>query len=69
MGNKPITVLRAEFIKDIVGTINASHLPAFIKVEVLERVLAQLRPQVDAELKRDTSAYESANHNDKQEEE
>lgn len=65
--NKPITVERADFINAICKTINASPLPAFVKVEVLERVLDQLRPQIDAQYQQDAAFYKQQVEQEKQE--
>jgi hypothetical protein len=46
---KPIIVARHECIEQICNTLNGSTLPAFVKVEVLERILKELYPLVESE--------------------
>lgn len=57
---KPITITRNEYMTAICNITNQSAIPAFVKVEVLECVLRELRPMMDAELKRDMAAYRAA---------
>lgn len=66
MVTKPITVSRMEFVESLCDMINASPLPAFVKVEVLERVLDQLRPQIDAQYQQDAAAYKRQVEQEKQ---
>ena len=60
MQKKPITLARNEYMQGIVNLTNNFMLPAFVKVDVLEHILAELRPLVDAELKRDEARYREA---------
>ena len=53
MAHKPLTVARRDYVEDIVNITNKTDLPMFVKVEVLERVLDEMRPLADNELKRD----------------
>ncbi len=54
---KPITVARRDYMSLICEATNTCGLPAFVIVEVLENILNQMRPAMDAELKRDEAAY------------
>lgn len=49
-----------EYMQQIVESTNASPLPAFVKVDVLEQALAEMRKIADSELKRDQAQYMSA---------
>lgn len=56
--NKPITVLREEFVDGLAELINSSALPAFVLSEVMERTLNQLRALEAEQYKRDKAAWE-----------
>ena len=56
----PISVVRYECINKICNILNESKLPVFVKVDFLERILNELRPQVDIEYQRDKANYESS---------
>lgn len=60
MVSKPITVARNEYMKAICDISNNSGLPAFVMLEVVERLKSQLEHLVQAELERDTAAYQQA---------
>lgn len=60
MITKPITIARNEFMQAICDISNNSGLPAFVMLEVVERLKSQLEGLVQAELERDTVAYKSA---------
>ena len=71
MANKSIVVARQDFINDLVGVINAYKLPAFVKVEIMERALSQLKSLEDAELQQELTRYnqelnDSAEEHDKE---
>ena len=55
--NKPITVIRQEYLQEIVNATNSCALPSVFKADVLETALRQLRANADDELKRDMEAY------------
>ena len=57
--DKPITVQRFECLAKLVDVLNDNSLPAFVKVEIMERILNELRPEVDAEYQRDIRAYQN----------
>ena len=59
MALKPITVARHDYMAAVCKATNESRLPAFVVVDVLEKVLAELRPAMDAELKHDSATYEA----------
>lgn len=54
---KPIVVARFEALNQICGALNVSGLPAFVKVELLERILNELRPQIDLEYRQANEYY------------
>lgn len=60
MALKPITVAQREYKAAIYDLTNYSGLPAFVMIDVLERVVNQLRPLVDEEYKKDSAEYQAA---------
>lgn len=61
---KPITIARRDYINSICDVTNNSGLPAFVLVEVLEKVLSQLHQQEESELKRDEALWHKAQTED-----
>lgn len=57
MTQKPITLARQDYINKLCEVTNNSGLPAFVTVEVLEKLLVELRKGVELELKRDEAEY------------
>ena len=55
--NKPITIIRQEFIQSICGLCNSTDLPAFVKADVVEKVLKELIKASDQEYQRDAASY------------
>lgn len=55
--NKPITMLRQEYLEAVVKLTNDSPLPAFIKADVMTICLQELKKLTDEELRRDTQEY------------
>jgi len=68
MANKPLTVARRDYVEDIVNITNKADLPMFVKVEVLERMLDEMRPLAETELKRDEASYRAALQEEKEKE-
>lgn len=66
MVQKPLTVARRDYVEDIVNVTNKAELPMFVKVEVLESVLDEMRPLADNELKRDEASYRAALQEEKE---
>ena len=60
MIQKPLTVARRDFVQDLVNLVNRTELPTFIKLEVMERILDEMRPLIDTELKRDEATWRAA---------
>ena len=60
MTNKPISLARKEYIQTICATTNNCGLPAFVVVDVLERILSEMRKAADTELKRDEAMWHKA---------
>lgn len=56
----PITIARNDCINRVCDALNESGLPAFAKVDLMERILAELRPMMDVEYQKDLEAYRSA---------
>ena len=59
MNRKPITVTRNEYIQKLCDVTNSVQLPAFVKADVVERLLGELRKMAESELERDTRKYET----------
>lgn len=59
MATKPITVTRTDFMDALANLINSYDLPAFVKLEVIERLKSQLENFVQAEYERDLAAYQA----------
>ena len=57
---KPITVMREEFIGGVVALVNESTLPAFVKLDVLTNCVRELQALAKAEYQRDLDALKSA---------
>lgn len=55
--NKPMTLERFEYMKQIVAITNSCKLPAAFKADVLESALSELRALAEQELKRDMETY------------
>lgn len=60
---KPITIRRAECIDGICTAINASGLPAFVVVEILDRIRADAQRMMDQEYQRDIAMYKESDDN------
>ena len=60
MIQKPITLAREEFIQAVCDTCNKADIPAFVKIDVLERALNELRKVQETELKRDEAEFRAA---------
>ena len=59
--NKPITVLRHEYIDGIINLSNEIGLPAFVKAEVLKSILEEMQSLAVKEYQNDLAAYNSQN--------
>ena len=57
---KPITIARDDFIHCIATACNESDLPAFVKADVLEKLLVVLQDQIEKEYRRDAEMYQNA---------
>lgn len=57
MSTKTLTMMRQEYVQQIVDATNACRLPAVFKADVLEDALRQLRVIAERDLKRETEAY------------
>lgn len=57
---KPITLIRAEFIKNITQTINTSQLPAFVIEPILSSLLEEVRTVAKRQYEIDKTKYEQA---------
>ena len=59
MALKPITVARRDYMAAVCEATNNSGLPAFVVVDVLEKVLNKMRSAADTEVQRDFARYEA----------
>lgn len=57
---KPLTIARKEYIDSIINATNASNLPAFVIVEVLEKMISEMKKMASTELKRDEALWHKA---------
>lgn len=61
MSDKPLSIVRREFIEDICRLVNNAGLPGFVVVDCLERILTEARNLADAEYQRDAQMYAETN--------
>lgn len=61
MNNKPITIIRDEFINNLVDLCNNSDLPFFIIEDVLKNTLQEVHGASLRQLEEDKKRYEEAN--------
>ena len=57
---KPLTLARRDYIQSVCDLTSKSGLPAFVVADVLESVLAQIRIEVESEIKRDEAMWRKA---------
>lgn len=60
MVDKPISLKRKEYIQAICSITNNCGLPAFVVVDVLDRILIEMRNAADMEIKRDEAMWHKA---------
>ena len=64
---KPASIRRKECIDKLCNTINEAGLPAFVVVDIVERLLTECRTLAEQEFRRDVEAYhEQAKHEQKE---
>jgi hypothetical protein len=59
MNNKPITILRDEFIQNVVNLCNESGLPFFVIEDVLSGLLKETHAASIKQLEEDKKLYEA----------
>lgn len=59
MNNKPITILRDEFIQNVVNLCNESGLPFFVIEDVLSDILKEIHGASIKQLEEDKKRYEA----------
>ena len=59
MMDKPLTIRRHELIDKLCNAINEAQMPAFITVDILERILIEMKKLSDVEYANDLKSYES----------
>ena len=57
--DKPITVKREEFISNTISLVNTSGLPAFVMLDILQRVQNELVEEEKKQLNRDMEVWEN----------
>lgn len=55
---KPITILKSEFVENITNTVNSSGLPFFAIRQVLTELLEAVRQAEEAQEQKDRAEYE-----------
>lgn len=60
--NKPITVIRAEFISNLTNLINESMLPFFIVEPILKDVYLEVKEGAQKQYELDVRKYEQAKY-------
>lgn len=58
--NKPITIVRAEFISNLVNLINKSTLPPFVMEPILKEVYSEVKTLAQKQYEMDVAKYEQA---------
>lgn len=58
--NKPITIVRAEFISSLVNLINNSTLPPFVMEPILKEVHSEMKTLSQRQYEMDMAKYEQA---------
>ncbi len=58
--NKPITILRDEFIKNLTELINKSNLPLFVIESILKDTYFDVKPLVQKQLENDLRNYQKS---------
>ena len=56
--NKPLTLLREEFLAKHIELVNTSGLPAFILADIMEDALRQLRILAKDQYEKDKAAFD-----------
>lgn len=58
--NKPITLMKNEYIENLVKVTNASPLPAFLKIYILRDIISELNTLAQQQEQSDCAAYDKA---------
>lgn len=56
--NKPITLMRQEFIENVVKTVNESKLPLIIIEPVMRNLLNEIQKSLKQQIEADRTEYE-----------
>lgn len=57
---EPLSIKRKNYVATVANATNNSGLPAFVVVDVLERILSEMKKAADAEIKRDEAMWHKA---------
>ena len=60
--NKPITIVRAEFVSNLTKLINESSLPPFIIEPILKDMYVEIRDIAEKQYELDRAKYEQLKH-------
>ena len=58
--NKPITMIRAEFVQNLVNSINTSELPLFIIESILKDTYLEVKAAAQRQYEADIAKYEQS---------
>lgn len=58
--NKPITMIRAEFIQNLVDSINSSELPLFVIESILRDTYLEVKAAAQKQYETDATKYEQS---------
>ena len=59
--NKPITLIREDFIQDMVSLCNNSGLPFFVIEDIIKNLLREIHEASEQQLAADKQKYEEEN--------
>lgn len=60
MKNKPITILRDEFMKNLIELINSSNLPPFVIESIIKDVYFDIKVLARKQLENDLKDYQES---------
>ena len=69
MNQKPLTVAREDYAKEIIECTNTAPLPAFAKIDILNGIIKSLEPVAMQEYQAEKEAWDKAQEEEKPKEE
>lgn len=64
--NKPITMIRAEFVQNLVNSINTSELPLFVIESILKDIYLEVKAAAQKQYEADMTKYEQLENEQEQ---